>query len=68
MGMKDNLHNLLRRLTVAIIAWLVISTVLVNLLFVYFEHYIRKEDAKVYYEVGKLINAEEHQIIRLNLK
>ena len=45
-------HQLCKRIVIIIIAWLVLSTVLIKLLFVYFMYYIHKENAKVFYEIS----------------
>lgn len=51
MGIKNNMHNLLKQLLIVVLVWAIICTILIKSLFGYYENYVQKQDAKVIYEI-----------------
>lgn len=52
LGIKNGWTQLLKRVVVVTIGWMIISSILINVLFSYFKYYVYKEDAKVFYEIS----------------
>ena len=61
MGIKNNVHNLLKHLLIVILMWVIICTALVRILFGYYENYVQKEDSKVIYEIKSSVLYMETQ-------
>ena len=51
MGMKSDMHFLLKQLLVIILVWLAICTILTKSLCSYYENYVQKKDTKVIFEI-----------------
>lgn len=61
MGIKNNVHNLLKHLLIIILMWAIICTVLVKILFGYYESYVQREDSKIIYEIKSSVLYMEAQ-------
>lgn len=61
MGIKNNVHNLLKHLLIIILMWAIICTVLVKVLFGYYESYVQREDSKIIYEIKSSVLYMEAQ-------
>ncbi|MBQ1274658.1 MAG: hypothetical protein U0L26_05405 [Cellulosilyticum sp.] len=51
MGNKEDLLKFFKRMFIVMVTLAVISIILINTLFVYYEHYVYKEDARVIYNI-----------------
>lgn len=51
MGIKNTMHNLAKQLLIVILTLAIICTILIKCLFSYYENYIRRQEAKVIYEI-----------------
>lgn len=51
MGMKNNMHYLLKQLLIVILIWMGICTILAKSLFSYYESFVQKKDTKIIYEI-----------------